>query len=598
MLVGDLLISRIGSGWWQITLVVILAVAVAVFADGGSLLVNQAAASAVLVATLLPPGQAGGLDRCVDALIGGLVGVLVVAVLPSDPVAPVRRDLPDAARRAGRGARGVADALRDRDADAALRGAAAGPPHPAVRSTPCAAALRGGREVTAVSPMHRRRRRVLAAVRASWPNAPTTPCATPASSPAAPTPPCSTASPPSRTCRTSSPSWPAPFGRLTAELTREGDLGPGAGSRCWTSCGTRRSCRTRPRRCWAVRAGARGAGPLDRAGPAAGHGDGARRGAGGDADVSGLSGSRRDCSKVPCATDWCRATLLQRRGTSRVAPSPPALRSAVRQNAGMSVTVVVGNPKPASRALDAATLVATALAGRAPDDVIDVVDLGAGLLGWGDPAVARAVQVAAASDQIWRLARDADRAPGSGASGIRAGPAGPCRVETSDTAVRVVRAARQGACFTPPPRSGGSPWPRPPHHHKTPRPRSRTEETRLHPALVLGAHRHRRGHRGRPGRPGFAKQLKILADLFIQLIKVVIGPVIFCTVIVGIASLGNLARAGGLALRALGYFLVATVDRAVHRPARGQPRAARSRASRGSPRQAAIDAGEQVGGDR
>ena len=59
--------------------------------------------------------------------------------------------------------------------------------------------------------------------------------------------------------------------------------------------------------------------------------------------------------------------------------------------------------------------------------------------------------------------------------------------------------------------------------------------------------------------PGFARQLKILADLFIQLIKVVIGPVIFCTVIVGIASLGNLARAGGLALRALGYFLVATV---------------------------------------
>src|SRR5215207_7122947 len=59
--------------------------------------------------------------------------------------------------------------------------------------------------------------------------------------------------------------------------------------------------------------------------------------------------------------------------------------------------------------------------------------------------------------------------------------------------------------------------------------------------------------------PGFARQLKILADLFIQLIKVVIGPVIFCTVVVGIASLGNLARAGGLALKALGYFLVATI---------------------------------------
>jgi aerobic C4-dicarboxylate transport protein len=59
--------------------------------------------------------------------------------------------------------------------------------------------------------------------------------------------------------------------------------------------------------------------------------------------------------------------------------------------------------------------------------------------------------------------------------------------------------------------------------------------------------------------PGFGKQLKILADLFIQLIKVVIGPVIFCTVVVGIASLGNLARVGGVAVRALAYFLVATV---------------------------------------
>ncbi|MBW0106872.1 cation:dicarboxylate symporter family transporter [Pseudonocardia sp. KRD291] len=59
--------------------------------------------------------------------------------------------------------------------------------------------------------------------------------------------------------------------------------------------------------------------------------------------------------------------------------------------------------------------------------------------------------------------------------------------------------------------------------------------------------------------PDFAKELKWLADAFVQMIKVIIGPVIFCTVIVGIASLGNLARAGGLALRALGYFLVMTV---------------------------------------
>lgn len=59
--------------------------------------------------------------------------------------------------------------------------------------------------------------------------------------------------------------------------------------------------------------------------------------------------------------------------------------------------------------------------------------------------------------------------------------------------------------------------------------------------------------------PGVAKNTKWLADMFLQLIKIITGPVIFCTVVVGIASLGNLARAGGLALRALVYFLLATV---------------------------------------
>lgn len=160
VLVGDLLISVIGSGWWQITLVVTLAVAGAVFANGGTLLVNQAGASAVLVATLLPPGQAGGIDRCVDALIGGLVGVLVAAVIPSDPVAPVRRTSRTLLDELAAVLRGVADALRDRDADAALSAL-----ERARRTQPLIDSLRGalhgGREVTTVSPLHRRRRRVL-----------------------------------------------------------------------------------------------------------------------------------------------------------------------------------------------------------------------------------------------------------------------------------------------------------------------------------------------------------------------------------------------------------------------------------------------------
>src|SRR3954453_20099984 len=58
--------------------------------------------------------------------------------------------------------------------------------------------------------------------------------------------------------------------------------------------------------------------------------------------------------------------------------------------------------------------------------------------------------------------------------------------------------------------------------------------------------------------PGPATDSKWLPDAFLQLIKTVTAPVIFVTVVIGISSLGNMARAGGLALRAHGYFLVMT----------------------------------------
>lgn len=66
----------------------------------------------------------------------------------------------------------------------------------------------------------------------------------------------------------------------------------------------------------------------------------------------------------------------------------------------MITTVVAGNPKPASRTLDAARVVLDRLTGSAPDHVVDVVALGPGLLGWGDAAVAEAVRTVAASDLV------------------------------------------------------------------------------------------------------------------------------------------------------------------------------------------------------
>lgn len=59
--------------------------------------------------------------------------------------------------------------------------------------------------------------------------------------------------------------------------------------------------------------------------------------------------------------------------------------------------------------------------------------------------------------------------------------------------------------------------------------------------------------------PDLAAQTKWMADLFIKLVKVVIAPTIFATIVVGIAQMGNLAKAGGLALKTVLYFNVTTV---------------------------------------
>src|SRR5215213_10258334 len=59
--------------------------------------------------------------------------------------------------------------------------------------------------------------------------------------------------------------------------------------------------------------------------------------------------------------------------------------------------------------------------------------------------------------------------------------------------------------------------------------------------------------------PDFAVALKPLADGFVKLIRMLIAPIIFTTVVVGIASLGNLTQAGRLGIKALGYFLTMTL---------------------------------------
>ena len=77
--------------------------------------------------------------------------------------------------------------------------------------------------------------------------------------------------------------------------------------------------------------------------------------------------------------------------------------------------------------------------------------------------------------------------------------------------------------------------------------------------------------------PETAKSMKWLGDVFIALIKMMIAPVIFCTIVHGIASMGDLKKVGRVGLKALVYFeavstlalLVGVIVGEVVQPGRG-----------------------------
>ncbi|TCN49264.1 uncharacterized membrane protein YgaE (UPF0421/DUF939 family) [Rhodococcus sp. SMB37] len=151
--IGDLIVSQIGSGPWQIALVVAIAMASAVALNSGPIFSMQAGNSAVLVATLIPPGGTGGIDRMVDALVGGLVGIAVVALIPTHPVRRARKNAADILKTAAEVLRNVETGLVENNPkpiETALRQA---------RDTQSAidsmrSNLQGGHEVSRISPLY------------------------------------------------------------------------------------------------------------------------------------------------------------------------------------------------------------------------------------------------------------------------------------------------------------------------------------------------------------------------------------------------------------------------------------------------------------
>lgn len=160
--VADLLIVLVGVGVVQIISVVTIAILIAVFLGGGNLAVAQAASSAVLVVALTPREGSLNLDRFVDALVGGGVGLAVMAlVLPLNPLTRVRRSADGALTQLGDAVTMTAQALRAGDPEVSRRAlsdlrASEG------QHTDLADSLVIGRESATLSPLRWRSRPALA----------------------------------------------------------------------------------------------------------------------------------------------------------------------------------------------------------------------------------------------------------------------------------------------------------------------------------------------------------------------------------------------------------------------------------------------------
>ena len=59
--------------------------------------------------------------------------------------------------------------------------------------------------------------------------------------------------------------------------------------------------------------------------------------------------------------------------------------------------------------------------------------------------------------------------------------------------------------------------------------------------------------------PDFGASLKVLGDLFVKIVKMMIAPIVFCTIVTGITSLTDSKKIGKMLGKSLGLFYILTV---------------------------------------
>ena len=116
---ADLLVVWLGSGGWQIGLIVALAMSAAFLLGGGQLFVTQAAVQSIVIAGLAAePSQA--FTRWTDAVIGGAVALVAATVVPSAPLRRPREQAAVVVRKIAGLLRAAGEVMTDGEAGPAM----------------------------------------------------------------------------------------------------------------------------------------------------------------------------------------------------------------------------------------------------------------------------------------------------------------------------------------------------------------------------------------------------------------------------------------------------------------------------------------------
>jgi uncharacterized membrane protein YgaE (UPF0421/DUF939 family) len=156
IVLGDFVVTFAGAGIWQAGAALIVSLLLARFLDRGVIFATQLGIQSLFV-VLLPSPVGGPFTRSIDAVVGGLVSLLITALIPRDPRVQPRHDLQQLVGAFSQMLRECAEALLESDSTRAWHALVRGRSSQGLVDT-IKATLKTSGEVVRLAPAYRRYR--------------------------------------------------------------------------------------------------------------------------------------------------------------------------------------------------------------------------------------------------------------------------------------------------------------------------------------------------------------------------------------------------------------------------------------------------------